>query len=158
MLHGLAPSRAFTLVELIAVIVVLAVLAALAVPKYFDYRDRALASRMAAEFRLLANGFQAYQRDNGPTGDGYSFTAFPAGYKKYFEGDPFASKPLTGGLWYYHDRGGTYGPAVAIQQNTAPLTLWTQVDAIIDNGNTGTGAFLTSNAATPYYVWIQWTK
>ncbi len=34
----------FTLVELIAVIVVLAVLAAVAVPRYFDYRDRAAVS------------------------------------------------------------------------------------------------------------------
>jgi len=38
----LAP--AFTLIELIAVIVVLAILAGVAVPRYFDYTDRAKAS------------------------------------------------------------------------------------------------------------------
>ena len=37
-------SRAFTLIELIAVIVVLAILAGVAVPRYFDYTDRAKAS------------------------------------------------------------------------------------------------------------------
>ncbi|MCU0688433.1 MAG: type II secretion system GspH family protein [Phycisphaerales bacterium] len=36
--------KAFTLVELIAVIVVLAILAAVAVPRYFDYTDRARTS------------------------------------------------------------------------------------------------------------------
>ncbi len=36
--------RAFTLVELIAVIVVLAILAGVAVPRYFDYTDRARTS------------------------------------------------------------------------------------------------------------------
>jgi prepilin-type N-terminal cleavage/methylation domain-containing protein len=47
-----ARSRAFTLVELVAVIVVLAVLAGVAVPKYFDYRDRA---RAAACKTILAH-------------------------------------------------------------------------------------------------------
>jgi prepilin-type N-terminal cleavage/methylation domain-containing protein len=36
--------RAFTLVELIAVIVVLAILAGVAIPRYFDYTDRARTS------------------------------------------------------------------------------------------------------------------
>ncbi len=36
--------RAFTLIELVAVMVVLAILAGVAIPKYFDYADRARAS------------------------------------------------------------------------------------------------------------------
>ncbi len=36
--------RAFTLIELIAVIVVLAILAGVAIPRYFDYTDRARTS------------------------------------------------------------------------------------------------------------------
>lgn len=45
--------RAFTLVELVAVIVVLAVLAGVAVPRYFDYRQRALTSAIAGEVRAV---------------------------------------------------------------------------------------------------------
>jgi prepilin-type N-terminal cleavage/methylation domain-containing protein len=44
--------KAFTLVELIAVIVVLAILAAVAVPRYFDYTDRA---RTATVQGILGN-------------------------------------------------------------------------------------------------------
>lgn len=39
-------SRAFTLIELIAVIVVLAILAGVAVPRYFDYSNRARTSAL----------------------------------------------------------------------------------------------------------------
>lgn len=39
-------SAAFTLIELIAVIIVLAILAGVAVPKYFDYTDRARTSAL----------------------------------------------------------------------------------------------------------------
>jgi prepilin-type N-terminal cleavage/methylation domain-containing protein len=46
-------SRGFTLVELIAVIVVLAVLAAVAVPRYFDYRQRAQVSAMIRDIRAV---------------------------------------------------------------------------------------------------------
>jgi len=38
--------RAFTLIELVAVMVVLAILAGVAIPKYFDYADRARASSL----------------------------------------------------------------------------------------------------------------
>ncbi|MFO0493594.1 MAG: type IV pilin protein, partial [bacterium] len=44
--------KAFTLIELVAVIVVLAILAGVAVPRYFDYTDRA---RTGATQGILGN-------------------------------------------------------------------------------------------------------
>jgi prepilin-type N-terminal cleavage/methylation domain-containing protein len=57
--------RGFTLVELIAVIVVLAILAAVAVPRYFDYRDRAQAAAVAGTLRQVQSALLAYRRDHG---------------------------------------------------------------------------------------------
>jgi prepilin-type N-terminal cleavage/methylation domain-containing protein len=57
---------AFTLVELIAVIVVLAILAAVAVPRYFDYRERAQASAAIEHFRVVQRAVRSYLRDGGP--------------------------------------------------------------------------------------------
>jgi prepilin-type N-terminal cleavage/methylation domain-containing protein len=53
--------RGFTLVELIAVIVVLAVLAAVAVPRYFDYRERAMASQAMGMRKALQDAVRAKQ-------------------------------------------------------------------------------------------------
>ncbi|MCU0688934.1 MAG: type II secretion system GspH family protein, partial [Phycisphaerales bacterium] len=51
----------FTLVELIAVIVVLAILAAVAVPRYFDYRQRSLASAIAGSFKAFTAACHSYR-------------------------------------------------------------------------------------------------
>ncbi|MCU0688407.1 MAG: type II secretion system GspH family protein, partial [Phycisphaerales bacterium] len=56
---------AFTLVELVAVIVVLAILAAVAVPRYFDYQQRAVATRMARDINVFYYALRAYRRDTG---------------------------------------------------------------------------------------------
>jgi prepilin-type N-terminal cleavage/methylation domain-containing protein len=52
--------KAFTLIELIAVIVVLAILSAVAMPRYFDYRQRAQASAIAATIRSLQTAGRTY--------------------------------------------------------------------------------------------------
>ncbi|MGQ0627519.1 MAG: type IV pilin protein [Phycisphaerales bacterium] len=55
-------ASAFTLIELIAVIVVLAILAGVAVPRYFDYTDRAKAAALQGTLgnvRSAVNNFYA---------------------------------------------------------------------------------------------------
>jgi prepilin-type N-terminal cleavage/methylation domain-containing protein len=134
--HG---PRGFTLVELIAVIVVLAILSAVAVPRYLDHAEQARVTALAAKFKVLWRGMNAYERDHGALPVNYvSASRLPPGSEPYFTGDPFAVPPPTGGVWYYHNRGTTYGPAVAIASNTTARTFWTRVDAMIDDGNTAT--------------------
>lgn len=60
--------KAFTLVELIAVIVVLAILAGVAVPRYFDYTDRARTSTVqgiVGNVRSALANFYANSSING---------------------------------------------------------------------------------------------
>ena len=52
--------RAFTLIELIAVIVVLAILAGVAVPRYFDYTDRAKASAVQGTVGNIRSAIQNF--------------------------------------------------------------------------------------------------
>ena len=67
-------SRAFTLIELIAVMVVLAVLAGVAIPKYFDYADRAKTSALQGALGGVRTGIANYFADSTFNGD----PAYPA--------------------------------------------------------------------------------
>lgn len=54
--HRGTVARAFTLIELIAVMVVLAILAGVAVPKFFDYSDRAKTSAVQGTVGSVRSG------------------------------------------------------------------------------------------------------
>lgn len=64
---------AFTLVELVAVMVVLAVLAGVAVPKYFDYADRAKTSALQGALGGVRTGVAGFYTDAAIT----SAAAYP---------------------------------------------------------------------------------
>lgn len=61
--------RAFTLVELIAVMVVLAVLAGVAIPKYFDYADRAKATALEGALGGVRSGLAGFYSNKAVDGD-----------------------------------------------------------------------------------------
>lgn len=64
-----AVRRAFTLIELIAVMVVLAVLAGVAIPKYFNYADRAKSSALSGAIGGVRTGIANYFADSSFNGD-----------------------------------------------------------------------------------------
>ncbi|MHC4975904.1 MAG: type II secretion system protein [Planctomycetota bacterium] len=63
-----ARNRAFTLIELIAVMVVLAVLAGIAIPKYFDYADRAKSSSLQGSLGGIRTGIANFYADSSFSG------------------------------------------------------------------------------------------
>ena len=63
-----ARNRAFTLIELIAVMVVLAVLAGIAIPKYFDYADRAKSASLQGGLGGIRTGVANFYADSSFTG------------------------------------------------------------------------------------------
>lgn len=70
-----AASRGFTLIELIAVMVVLAVLAGVAIPKYFDYADRAKTSALQGALGGVRSGIANFHADQAIDGDAQYPTA-----------------------------------------------------------------------------------
>ncbi|MEL7474243.1 MAG: prepilin-type N-terminal cleavage/methylation domain-containing protein [Planctomycetota bacterium] len=63
-----ARRQAFTLIELIAVIIVLAILAGVAVPRYFDYADRARESSAKGILGGVRSGVASYYANSASTG------------------------------------------------------------------------------------------
>lgn len=64
-----AARGAFTLVELIAVMVVLAVLAGVAIPKYFDYADRAKAAALEGALGGVRSGLAGFYSNAAVDGE-----------------------------------------------------------------------------------------
>ncbi|MBY0310833.1 MAG: prepilin-type N-terminal cleavage/methylation domain-containing protein [Phycisphaerales bacterium] len=149
----------FTLMELLVMIVVLAILAGVAIPKYFDYSERARISSTAYSWRILTRALNQYIIDNSGTippnvNDGL----MPPELTPYFTLSEYTRTPPVGGMWDYDEwsnfGGGGAGliVSVSITQSPAPLSTFQRIDAIVDDGNTSTGMvfFLPSY---PRYTW-----
>ena len=135
----LSQPRAFTLVELIAVIVVLAILAGVAVPRYFDYRERAWVARTAASLKVMSRATYQYKMDTGTIPFVWSWTA-PSQLQPYLTVDPLRT-PDTWGRWYWENHDTyvllrTWGNPWDV-----PNSQWAAVDAAIDDGDLAQGNF-----------------
>ena len=86
--------RAFTLIELIAVIVVLAILAGVAVPRYFDYTDRAKAAALQGTLGNVRSAIQNYYANTSLAGT----PAYPTAVQLATQGtviqDAFPNNPF----------------------------------------------------------------
>ena len=138
-----SPRRAFTLVELIAVIVVLAILAGVAIPKYFDFRERALVTATAAQFKVLQRAGQAYYYEWQGWPPDWPLGTFPPMFAPFVDDSFIKSPPAIGGIWDFN----VYGPAEAQRPNwsahnsTVTDSVLQRVDEIIDDGVISTGMF-----------------
>lgn len=153
--------RAFTLVELIAVIIVLAILAGVAVPRYFDYRERALAAAVAGDLRVFQYGLLNCRRGTGAYPNDVGPNQAPAGMASFIDSNAWTRLPPIGGLYDYEGwlgaTGINYGIHVSIRQwaptyfyTSNHLAVMTQVDQMIDDGNIATGRL---HNVTGIYLW-----
>lgn len=147
--------RGFTLVELIAVIVVLAVLAAVAVPRYFDYRDRASVSATVGMWRSLNAAARAYRMDHGAFPPDTAWT-LPSQLQTYFEAaqgtELFNKASPIGGRW---DWNGVPHPVngFCIGSFTASSNVMLQIDQMVDDGNLSSGQM---NFGVTFGNFLQW--
>jgi prepilin-type N-terminal cleavage/methylation domain-containing protein len=131
----------FTLVELIAVIVVLAILAAVAVPRYIDYRETALIRATSADLKKMWRVFYQYRIDQGTYPPNQAaWSVLPTEIAGRFDGNPISSGAKFGGRYQWIFSGGT--GLFHIYGNAGDRPRWLAVDAVIDDGNLSTGAFV----------------
>jgi prepilin-type N-terminal cleavage/methylation domain-containing protein len=146
-----AASRAFTLVELVAAIVVLGVLAAIAVPRFLDMGDSAKIASLVADFRVLKRGYlEYYQVHRAWPGDNDGSYGNPFLAQPFFTDNPWEKVPPIGGLWNWNTNLSGNSAAlpcdICIYNVGTPsprvVSIMTQVDAKLDDGNLSTGFFV----------------
>jgi prepilin-type N-terminal cleavage/methylation domain-containing protein len=137
---NLRVDRGFTLVELIAVIVVLAVLAAVAVPRYFDYRERAAASSTIESLVVLRRAFQAYRIEHGvfpPDNDGTP--GYPTNFIAPFLQVSMLDRASPIGGKYNWNVGDVCICFMGSSPSAEVMAIMNRIDATIDDGNLNTG-------------------
>jgi prepilin-type N-terminal cleavage/methylation domain-containing protein len=145
----------FTLVELIAVIVVLAILAAVAVPRYFDYRQRATVAAVTRDLKVIAYAYRQYRYVNGEWPGNFSSGVMPTGLEPFLEGNRFARPTPIGGI--YDADGEIYGAGrpsfslIGITRVSSEATMLL-IDQAIDNGNLDSGQLMWTNDRWSYFV------
>lgn len=124
-------------------IVVLAILAGVAVPRYFDYQDRALAARVARDLKVLKSASLTYYMDNlvWPADEQGDVMSFP------ITGVNYHNRPSPiGGLYNWNYFGGNNADWCIYNVGGSPpartMAIMLDVDRQIDDGNLSTGALV----------------
>lgn len=140
--------RGFTLVELVVIIVLLAVLGGVALPRFFDISNRARATAIAAEFKMIRGCFLTYQRDTGSLPPDTSSWGQPMPMMDaYWMEYPLAKDNAVG--WQYDWNPQFSGAQVgmfavgpqAMPDDARLQAIMTIVDSLIDDGDLNTGLF-----------------
>lgn len=127
--------------ELIAVIVVLAILSAVAVPKYVDYRDKALAARVVRDLKVLKTASVSYYIEHRawPADEMGNVISVPGTNQNYHN----VASPI-GGLYNWNYFSGPNADWCIYNLGSSPsartMAIMLDVDRQLDDGNLSTGA------------------
>ena len=131
----------FTLIELMIVIVIIGVLATIAIPAYSRTVRNAKCGRTAAELRSLSTAFVAYQAAHGELPPDSHLT-LPAGMEEFIDPAVWADGTPLGGT-YNWEGPDNYGYAgLSIFGSNEEQESFEILDALIDDGDLGSGRFL----------------
>ena len=149
-------SRAFTLVEILIVVVILGILAAIVTPQFAGASQQTSQAAFVADLLNFEKAMDIYVARTGQyPGDGSSGQV-PAGFEDYVRVEGFEGGTPVGGVWdiEYNDNGVT--SAVGVHFNGSGYTqgdaYMSEIDAIFDDGNVGTGRFRRLAAGRYYLV------
>lgn len=150
--------RAFTLVELLIVVVILAILAGIVIPTLNNTASETAQTSFAHELRIYVDAAVLYEIKEGePLGDGSSGDALTE-FEPYINVRDWELPTPIGGSWDSEDSFSGVEASVGVHFNgetPKPDDFMTAIDAIVDDGNLGTGAF-QKFASDRFYFVVSW--
>ncbi|MEM1186195.1 MAG: prepilin-type N-terminal cleavage/methylation domain-containing protein [Planctomycetota bacterium] len=149
-------SRAFSLVELVLVVIILGVIGAIAIPRISRAGQDAASRSFAKSIRTFADAALAYEGMTGGWPGEADAGVAPSELKGMIDTTAWERETPLGGDWdsMTNSSGVGYGIAAVYGGAIASETMaqLVEVDQIIDDGNSATGAFRLASGTT--YVLI----
>jgi prepilin-type N-terminal cleavage/methylation domain-containing protein len=134
-------SSAFTIVEIMIVVVIIGLLAAMTVPALKRINTKSQATAVANNLRVFRDAFETYALENG----GWPAESAQGVVPPEMEGkipDAAWQATMPGGHAFDWDNSINSIPAaISIRHQPGPVAFFEQIDRLIDDGNTSTGAF-----------------
>ena len=127
----------------------------MAYPAFIQVKNHSLASRVANDFRSFSGLFETYTLDNGVYPADASPGAIPTGMEDYIKSAHWTETSPIGGSydWIYNGTsGGGIVAAVAITNYTTGDEPVTKLDAIMDDGDLGTGIIQKNGGSIVYII------
>ena len=142
----------FTLVEIIIVASIISLLIAIGVPTMRNAGEQARNKRFAREIITASHAFVQYAFENGGYPADKTPSQMPEGMVPYLKSFPWTEKTVIGGQWDWDFRQFGVYAAVSVYNPNWDNDRMQRIDAIIDDGNLGTGQFRSRSGGYMYVL------
>lgn len=146
----------FTLVELMIVVVIIGMLASIAVPAFKRSRERTQNTRLANDLRQFRSGFEQYNLENGAWPPDVNEGQLPVEMEGYITRDSFESRTVVGGNYDWEGPDiFTFEAGITLRATNLQNEQVVGIDAVLDDGELGTGSFREGIAGNGYTLVLQ---
>ncbi len=136
--------RGFTLVEVLIVVVILGVLAAIVIPTFANATQDTRKTAFVQELRVFRDAILRYEIDQGQLPPDGGSGSVPSGLEPYVNVDQWQGGTPIGGVWD-NETADVLGAGMGVHFDgtgqTRDAAYMTDIDRIIDDGDTATGGF-----------------
>jgi len=130
---------------------IIGLLASLGIPNVLKAGNNARKARFAREIKTAGHAFVQYAFDHGDYPPDKYPAQVPSGMAEYLHGFPWSEETVIGGQWDWDY--GVFGitAGVSVKSPTWSSEQMQEVDALIDDGNLGSGQFRSRSGG---YIYI----
>ncbi len=152
-------SNGFTLIEILIVVVLLGILASVVIVQFTGARDDAERVAFITSSRLFVEAARRYHLETGTYLEDASTGTLPDGFGDYVLASAWESPTPIGGKWDTELNSFGYTSSLGVHfQGGGPRkddAYMQEIDAVIDDGDLGTGAFRKMGGRRYYFVIAQ---
>ena len=145
-------SRGFTLLELLVVVIILGILAAIVFPLFVDHTEQVEKASFIYSIKALAGTIELYHAANLEYPADVSRATRPRGMERYFSTSDWTEETPISGVWDWDANVFSIKAGISVVESEKDAEYIRDIDALLDNGNLGTGKFRAASSDRYTYV------